>query len=150
MSNITHIFIWKKAPFLRLLIPVIAGIVLQFLIHIPVSVIISFAISLFVILVVFSFLSQSIQFRFKPLQGILISLLLLLFGAYLNWYKDIRNNPEWYGHFTDSTKVFVATVAEPLQQTAKSFKAIASVERVIINKSEQKCEGKLLIYFSKG
>jgi len=44
--------------------------------HVAASLIVSFAIILIVIRVVFSYLPQSKQFHYKPLQGILLSLLL--------------------------------------------------------------------------
>ncbi len=47
------------------------------------------------------------------------------------------------------TSFIVATITEPLQQKAKSFKATASADALIINNKEIKTEGKFLIYFSK-
>ncbi len=149
MSNSYDIFIWKKAPFLRLLIPVMAGILLQFYFQTPVSTIIFFAIVLAVLLYVFSFLPQSMQFRFKPVRGILITLLLLLFGSYFVWHKNTRNDSQWYGHFTNGQTFIVATIAEPLQEKAKSFKATANADAIILNEKERKTHGRFLIYFSK-
>ena len=149
MRNSYHIFIWKKAPFLRLLVPVITGILFGFYFNPDISVIIFSAIVLFALLAAFRFLPKSIQFQFKATQGILISMLLILFGSYLTWHKDIRNESAWYGRFHDQKKFIVATIAEPLQDKPKSLKAIANADAVILNNTVEKVTGKFLIYFSK-
>ncbi len=149
MSRFNHIFIWKRAPFLRLLIPLIAGILLAFYLPLPVLLIMSSAIILMILLVVFFLLPESIQFRYKPVQGILIFLLLIVFGVSITWQKDIRNDSRWYGHFYKGKSFIVATIAEPLQAKANSLKAIANADAIILNKIEQKTAGRFLIYFSK-
>jgi len=149
MRNSYHIFIWKKAPFLRLLVPVITGIVFQFYFKTDVSSIIIWAIALVLPFIIFSFLPEATRFRFRIIQGILISLLLFLLGSFMTWQKDVRSNSDWYGKYTSQKSLMVATIAEPLQEKAKSFKAIVNANAVIINKKELKTTGKVLIYFSK-
>lgn len=149
MRNYYHIFIWKKAPFLRLLIPVISGIVLQFYVHTPISSIAYLAIISAILLSIFSLLPASTRFRFQVIQGLLISLILILLGSYLEWHKDIRNDAIWYGKFRTSKKIIIATITEPLQEKAKSFKAVVNSDAVIVNGKEQETTGKFLVYFSK-
>ncbi len=149
MRNSYHIFIWKKAPFLRILVPVIAGIIFQFYIQPGISLLLFSTIIFATLLVFFSFLAEAIRFRFRVVQGVLISLMLVLFGTYISWQKDVRNDPNWYGKYRSQKSLIVATIAEPLQEKAKSFKAIANASSVIINKEARKTTGKFLIYFSK-
>ncbi|MGN6800560.1 MAG: ComEC/Rec2 family competence protein [Ginsengibacter sp.] len=149
MSKSYHIFIWKKAPFLRLLIPLLAGIITEFYLQIHASQLLVIAVVIFCFLVVFSFLPTSFQFRFKPLQGLLLSLLLLLLGSFLTWNKDVRNHSHWFGHFTNPRSLIVATISEPPQEKAKSFKAVAIVNKVLKNDSLHRTQGKILLYFQK-
>jgi competence protein ComEC len=149
MSKSYRIFIWKKAPFLRLLIPLLAGIILEFYLNISASPLLLVAGASACLLISFSFLPMSIQFRFKPVQGIILSFLLLLLGSLLTWNKDARNHTDWYGHFTSSKSVIVATIIEPPQEKAKSFKAIAIANKVLNNDSLQTTQGKFLLYFQK-
>jgi len=51
-----HIFTWKKAPFLRLLVPLIIGIVLQFYAGIKIEIIIYTAVIACLFFFAFSFL----------------------------------------------------------------------------------------------
>jgi competence protein ComEC len=149
MSNDYHIFIWKRAPFLRLLSPFIAGIIFQFYMHAAGYTLIFFAIAAVFFLFVFSFLSQAIRFRFKFMQGMLLSLLLLLLGSFVTLHNDVRNQDNWYGHFTVGKTLIVATITEPLQEKANSFKATAAADVVIENGKLHRTAGKILIYFSK-
>jgi competence protein ComEC len=149
MRKSFHIFIWKKAPFLRLLIPVICGILFQFYFKIPINIITVSAIILLPIFILFTFLPEAIHFRFKMIQGILISLFLILFGSLITWQKDVRNQPKWYGNFGDSGGFMVATINEPPVEKAKSFKALASVGSVINKGVQRNTKGKILFYFSK-
>ena len=149
MRKSFHIFIWKKAPFLRLLIPVICGILFQFYFKIPINIIAVSAIILLPIFILFTFLPEAIRFRFKMIQGILISLFLILFGSLITWQKDVRNQPKWYGNFIDSGGFMVARINEPPVEKAKSFKALASVETVINKGVQRHTKGKILFYFFK-
>ena len=149
MRNSNHIFIWKKAPFLRLLVPVIVGIIFQFYFKTDVTSTILWAVALVMLFIIFSFLPEATRFRFKVIQGILISLLLILFGSFITWQKEVRNDSNWYGKYSSQKSLIVATIAEPLQEKAKSFKAIANANAVVINTKERKTTGKFLIYFSK-
>ncbi|MDE3182704.1 MAG: ComEC/Rec2 family competence protein [Bacteroidota bacterium] len=149
MRNSYHIFIWKKAPFLRLLILVVFGILFQFYFTIPINIITVSAIFLFLAFCIFSFLPEAIRFRFKVVQGILISLFLISFGSLITWQKDVRNQSGWYGNYIDSGSFLVAMINEPPVEKAKSFKALASVEIVINKKVQRKSIGKALFYFAK-
>jgi competence protein ComEC len=149
MRKSYHIFIWKKAPFLRLLIPVIVGIIFQFYFKIPINIITVSAIILLLTLILFAFLPEAIRFRFKVIQGILISLFIISFGSLITWQKDVRNHSGWYGNYIDSGSFIVATINEPPVEKAKSFKALASVETVINKGVRRNAKGKVLFYFAK-
>jgi competence protein ComEC len=143
------IFIWKKAPFLRLLIPVIIGIIFQFYSKTGITIITSVTVFFLTTFFLFSFLPDAVRFRFRLIQGIIISLFLIAFGSLITWQKDARNGTGWYGKYVDPQSFVVATIDEPPVEKAKSFKAIASAETVINKGKQQKTSGKVLIYFDK-
>ncbi len=121
MRKSNHIFIWKKAPFLRLLLPVICGIVLAFYAKLSIHFNHFFSINFRLLAILFSFLPEVFRFRFKVIQGILISLLLLLFASFITWQKDVRNKADWYGKYNNKNSFIVATITEPLQAKSKIF-----------------------------
>ena len=131
MKKSYPIFTWKKAPFLRLLVPLIFGIILQFYAGIKIEVIIYATVAATLFFFGFNLLSESFRFRFRVLQGINITILLIAIGCLLSWQKDVRNHSDWYGKYSDSSNFIIATVNEPPVEKAKSVKAIVSAERII-------------------
>jgi competence protein ComEC len=149
MSKHPDIPIWKTAPFLRILPPLIAGILLQWYLQIPLLPIL-FGIGCFTIaLLLFSLLPDAVKFKTFSLRGVIIILLWLAVGAFLSWQKDIRHQEKWYGNFYQDSSYIIATINEPVVEKTKSYKADALVEAVVTNDSSISCKGKLLLYFSK-
>lgn len=144
-----HIPLWKTAPIIRLLVPMLWGIAVEWYGAISFASILYCLFVGILLLFGFYFLPISIQFLWKPLRGILISLLLLFVGAMLCWQKDIRHQLDWYGNFYHSQDYVVARILEPLIEKPKSYKSIAMVESLIRNDSIISCTGQAVIYFSR-
>src|SRR5687767_13152831 len=105
----TWIPIWKKAPFLRLLLPLILGILLQWSFQFEWIQIIIAVISLLSALVAFRLLPLFLRFKLQALQGIFINLILLVLGLILTYQKDIRNNQNWFGNLYHDSDYIIAT-----------------------------------------
>lgn len=149
MAKVYSIFIWKKAPFLRLMLPVLSGILFEYYGNIKLPEIIYGGIIVLVLFIAFSFLPEALRYRFRWLQGILISMFLVIFGLLITWQKDIRNHKNWYGNNYNNQSFLIATINEPPVEKAKSYKAIAAVETYIANDSQRTVQGKILLYFAK-
>jgi competence protein ComEC len=144
-----NIPIWKTAPFLRILPPLIVGILLQWYLKVLLLPIL-FGIACFTIaLLLFSLLPDAVRFKIFPIRGVVINLLWLAAGALLSWQKDIRHNENWYGNFYTDSSYIIATINEPVVEKTKSYKADAIVQAVVTNDAAVSCEGKILLYFSK-
>lgn len=149
MRKSYQIFIWKKAPFLRLLAPLIAGIIFQFHLGVTVFGIIFFGITACALLLLFSFLPAAFRFRFKIGQGVFLSLILVAFGALLTSQNDVKNESIGNKNLIDSGSYLVATINEPPVEKPKSYKALVTVEVIKNNKLSQKIKGNALVYFAK-
>ena len=149
MSKSNHLFIWKKAPFVRLLLPLIAGIILQFYFKFQFNVIAIAAIILLFLFINFSFLPEAFRFRFRIIQGFIISIFLIALGAFITWQKDNRNDSEWYGNVKSSENFLVATINEPPVEKAKSYKALVTIKSCLNKGFHRNVKGKALIYFAK-
>jgi len=141
--------VWKKAPFIRLLLPLVAGIILQWYVQFPAVVIITAIISFSVSFCLFLLLPVAVRFKWQALQGFIIHLLIISFGLLLTWQKDIRHNNNWYGNYYKDSSFLIVRIDEPLVEKNKSFKAEGYVESVIKKDTNIPCKGKLLLYFSK-
>ena len=141
--------IWKKAPFIRLLLPIVIGILVQWTYAFDEPVILFAIFSFGLALALFRFLPLSIRFKFQTLQGFILNLILIAFGLLITHQKDIRNRPEWFGNNYHDSDYLVVTVNEPLVEKNKSFKADAIITNVVHNKSVLSTTGKVILYFKK-
>ncbi len=148
MPNHHQPYFWKKMPFVRLIIPFGAGILIQW--YFDFSSFPLLAIAGFATLAIFIFfrLPFAVMYTYRWLPGISINFLLIVIGAFITYNKDIRKKPGWIGHYSRDSLAVLATLQEPLVEKAKTYKAEAAVEAV--NKGEWKnATGNVLIYFSK-
>lgn len=141
--------LWKKTPFIRLLLPLVAGIILQWYIQVSAVVILTALASFSISFLLFLLLPLALRFKLQALQGFVIHLLLISFGLLVTWQKDVRHNNNWYGNYYRNSSYLVVRINEPLVEKNKSFKADGYVESIIQNDTSVACKGKLLLYFSK-
>lgn len=140
---------WKSSPFVRLLLPLMVGIVLQWYLQFSLLFIIFSSICFLITFLLFRFLPLSVHFKVQWLQGISINLLLLSFGLFITWQKDIRNHADWFGNYYQNKDQLIVKVDEPLITKERSYKANASVKALIDNDSGINYKGKLILYLSK-
>ena len=127
--------IWKITPFLRILLPLVAGIIIQWYFQVSLDFIILALASFTIAFSLFYFLPLSLRFKISFLQGNLLNCMVLVIGLLITWNKDVRHTADWYGnYYTDSSYVIVR-IDEPLIEKTKSFKADGFVEAVINNEN---------------
>lgn len=149
MQQLYKIPFWKNAPFIRLLLPLITGILIQWYWQMPLPFIIVSFISFSFSFFLFYLLPRILKFKLQALHGISLQLLLVSLGLLITWQKNIRNDAAWYGNYYSGDNYLVVRIDEPLTEKAKSFKADGYVEAVMQNGKTVPCKGKLLLYFSK-
>jgi competence protein ComEC len=141
--------IWKESPFIRLVIPLIAGIAYQW--YWPVSVLFLWLLLAFsaMALWVFSMQPLSRQYRAQWYNGTWLHAMLFTTGSLLIYYKDIRHqNTSITSQYTAGNAVLV-TIEEPLSEKNQSYKTLASVQAVLPDRSINKASGKIILYFQK-
>lgn len=144
-----NIPIWKTAPFIRILPPLIAGILLQWYLQVSLLFIVIAIVSFSIGLLLYELLPTATKFSFPALRGICILLLWMAGGALLSWKQNVNNNPNWYGKFYTDSSYIIATINEPVVEKTKSYKADAIVEAIVTDGKTKTCEGKILLYFAK-
>jgi competence protein ComEC len=141
--------VWQSSPFIRLLLPLIAGILLQWHFNINAAwcwctLVILFVATVFIV-------RRKLSFLFKQywLAGVMLTICIALTGALLCYYHNMINDGEWVGwHYKTGAAVLV-TVDEPLSAKPKSYKANATINAVVCNKKWKAVKGKMVIYFKK-
>ena len=149
MARAFRIYLWKKVPFLRIVIPFIAGIVSGYYFNIAIQPAFASAVIIIILFILFSILPERLRFQYKALQGILICLFIAVTGMILTWNKDVRNQEKFYGNFVTDSSLLLVSLQEPPVEKAKTYKAIASVKGVINNDKILNTTGKVILYFAK-
>ena len=149
MSKPFDIPIWKKAPFIRLLLPLIAGILLEWHLKVPALIGLVAVISFFIAYLLFFLFPFAVQFKLHVIRSVILNLLLISAGVLITWQKDAQHNNNWFGQRYENGDYLIVRINEPPVEKAKSFKAEGYVEAVIHNNETSKCEGKILLYFAK-
>ncbi|MBA2500712.1 MAG: ComEC/Rec2 family competence protein [Chitinophagaceae bacterium] len=141
--------ILKRAPFIRLLLPLMAGIILQWHQQLPVLMIITVLVSAGIFSVALFLLPLFKKYQSGWLAGLFISLVFASFGALLVRTQDIRNNPDWLGNHYEPGQLMVLSLQEDPVQKKKSYKAVASVRWIKQGDTLKKITGDVIIYFQK-
>jgi competence protein ComEC len=140
--------IWKAAPFLRLLLPLCAGIVLQRYKQPDPGEIFIFMLCFGIAYFLFLLLPLSVRYKLRSFQGLMVMILLAGVGAGVTWKNDVRHDKNWYGNHYHTGDRLVVRIDEPPAERSRSIKAVGVVESVVHKDSVVACKGKLLLYFS--
>lgn len=141
-------YFWSKAPFVRLLTALIAGIVLQWQFKFSLSLLITLFSINFLLSFLYFFSPVKFKFRFSHLNGVSINLLIASAAAILVWFHNVRHDKNWIGNYADSHYT-VATIEEPLVEKTNSFKALAQVDGTYSENKLSSKAGKIILYFKK-
>jgi competence protein ComEC len=140
---------WKRVPFIRLIIPLISGIILQFHFQFHLRMLFVTGSVLAFITIVYYFLPFSARYTFRWLFGVGVNMVLVMLGSGFIYLHDIRHKSDWAGRFSDENTIVLTTLKEAPVEKAKTYKAQASVEAVNVNGEWKAATGNILMYFSK-
>ncbi len=143
------IYIWKKAPFIRILISLITGILIQWYLQLGPLVWCTVLLGCTAFGVLFFYIPLANRYKLGFLNGGFLLTSFVTIGALLTWNHDIRNSKNWMGHYYHSPALLVATLDETPVEKTKSFKANASISTVIENGKNTPVNGKVILYFKK-
>lgn len=138
---------WKSIPFLRLLLPLIAGILAAW--YFQISLLIAACIALA------SLLSLALHLLLKKKRGTSLlfgtsaHLVIIALAVVLVNCKQPSFNKNWIGHHAAKADAVVIRLLEPLSEKEKSFKALAEFISLKKDKHTIPVSGKLMLYFRK-
>lgn len=134
---------------LRLLIPFIAGILLQWYLPLPFIIFFLSASIALVLLACFFFLPVFKRYKLSVLNGLATSILFISTGSALTWQRNITHNTSWFGHTYQDSATVLVTLDEPLVEKTNSMKAEAAVSGLIRRNQVNYTTGKIIIYIKK-
>lgn len=140
--------IWKTVPMLRLLLPLIAGILLQYYFNIQLTVISVFFIVAVTTFFVFNLSNTSIKFKLSSLTGIYVNLIFISLGSGISFLKNTEHNENSIAKNYTNNDVVIVSIQEGLIEKTKSFKTLAKAE-IILTHQIKAVKGNVLLYFKK-
>src|SRR5688572_3626089 len=140
---------WKKAPFIRFLLPLIAGIVLQWNLQISPGVLWILLFVSSITTITFFLIPFFERYKLSAVSGLAITLLFIALGGLLSWYKNIQHDKNWFGKKYKNENALIVTLIENPVEKTKSYKANASVDHILLNDSCIKTKGTIILYFKK-
>ncbi|MCU0321256.1 MAG: ComEC family competence protein [Chitinophagaceae bacterium] len=141
--------IYKTIPIFRLLLPLIAGILLQYHLTISITPFYGLGVLGIVLLGIYQLLSITKKFANSWLSGIAILLIFLSLGGIISFQKNIEHRSSWIGKYYQQGLAVKVTLQEQIVVKPKSYKALAKANAVLINGTWQPIEGDVLLYFKK-
>ena len=105
---------WKKIPFVKLLLAMMASILVQWHFQIGVKNWWLILLISFIAVISFFFVPFFNRYKLAFVTGIFTGILFFSVGALLAWEKDIRNNKQWLGNFYKEKDALVVTLDETL------------------------------------
>ena len=141
--------IWKQAPFIRIIIPLIIGICIQWYLPFSIVIIIALLTISFAGFYLFYLLPIQLRYKFQFIQSSLLYFLVVALAMLLTWNNDYKNNHYWYGKNYNKGDFLLARIDEPLSEKLHSFKAIVFVKAIVNDKKIIPAKGKLLVFFKK-
>ncbi len=138
---------WREVPFIRLLLPFTAGILL--------AIQFNFALPFFhlilsgLLLLAFAIGRKRGGFRLRWLFGVLLNLLLLLLGYQLTWHHNELNHPNHISHYLAEKNLIIGKV-DKMPVIKERVKIQLAVKGISANSdSIQQCIGSVLLFLPK-
>lgn len=135
---------WREYPFVRLLLPLILGILFSawWKMAIPDYVFI------FLSLPLIGFTYFRSNYKYQHFYGFFVTLLFFFLGISLGYHADESRKPDHYHHFLKEQNEMVATVTD-IRETAKSYRVELAIKAVNGAPEGQPVSGRLLSYMEQ-
>lgn len=140
---------WKSIPFVRILLPLIAGILLQWKLAVGILPLTIGFVLIILLLLIVNFLPNVWQYQLQTFQGFNTIICCCIAGMLLASVHKMDNQPNWIGNYPLTQTAVLVTVEEPLVEKAKTYKAVASTKAIFINHQWKNVSGKIILYFKK-
>lgn len=140
---------WQEAAFLRLIIPLIAGIICAW--YLPSSLVLPFFPTVGILLGIVSCFIAIINVRAIPpaVASSVLYVLLFLTGGILTLFHDAEHRTDFAGRQLNDSSLVVLRLREPLVEKPASWKAEADIIRVINDRAYHHTTGRAILYFQK-
>ncbi|MES2372253.1 MAG: ComEC/Rec2 family competence protein [Bacteroidota bacterium] len=139
---------WRSVPFIRLLVPLTAGIVLSQYHQLSLHLLIFLSL-LSILALILTRLASKLRYRLRWITGLSLNLLFFCMGCLLMYFQNIENDKRWIGNYALKATAVSVTLQGPLVVKPNSYKALAKLESAFVDGEWMIVKGVILIYFKK-
>ena len=140
-------YIWERVPFLRLLLPLVVGILCyRYFSGFDLSVALAVVFVSTLLFGVFAF-TKSIKKPVQYLRFASLHIALIAAAWTLCYCNDIRNNKDWFAN--ERAEAFIARVVSTPAEKEKTWKLEVEVLRTIAGSTVKASDGKAFVYVYK-
>ena len=143
-------YIWNKAPFIRLILPFLFGILIA--IYFPFQIKFSLFIIIimaFILAIVMLFPIFTSSYRKSWWFGLLVNGSLFLFSFQLTILKTEKFSDNHFSKYTNGTQLASCRLTEQYLEKEKSLKVIVQVQAIKQGKNWKNTSGKAMLFFKK-
>lgn len=145
------VFNWDTVPLLRILFPLVIGILLFINFDLPshftsthLIIIVSLVISILLLI-----RRRTLGIRYRWIFGTLATFLLIVIGYVRTQQSTNILQKEHFSRFLEDSSYVLMQIETPLEEKEKTFKAEVKILQVVNNLHSQLTTGKALVYFQK-
>jgi competence protein ComEC len=141
---------WSKYPFIRILLPLSAGILLCYFIrfvHIQFGVIIPLA-ALIILISFNSILADKLSYGFRWLTGLLFNLTIVIIGYCMMANTFLENLPDHFSNLPVKAEAYIAKTTSNPQSAKKYYKVPILITAINSNGKIIPCTGRVMCYIS--
>lgn len=142
--------IWSQIPFLRLLLPFIAGILTEVYSGWKFDELNYIILSFFLIIAIFVFIKQlNVSYAHSWIFGTFIAITLFLSGFQITFLNTDKFKEDHFSNYFDGAELFYVQTNEPYLEKEKSYKISVNVLAVKKNGKWIHTRGNAMCYFKK-
>jgi len=140
--------VWKTVPFLRLFLPLISGLLLEYYTPFSANFLFLFFFLSLIVLTLYNRLPVLIKFHAQWVCGIAVQVIFISLGSVImHLHLDQPLAESTYYHNSDKNYLIIRIMTEPVQKRS-AYKCLARIECLIKNQTCFNQNEKVLIYFS--
>jgi competence protein ComEC len=139
---------WQTVPFVRILLPFIAGILIAVYAETGLLTVMLFSAAAVFVHVFLTWSSLGRSYNYRWFHGLVINLIFLTAGIAFVQLKSELSAEDHFSKFREYDFA-VVTITEPPVQKAKSFKLLGRVSSLIGDSGEIAVSGNILLYLEK-
>ena len=142
---------WERAPFFRLLVPLIAGIALYPKSQIDSNIVYTIILSAVISIAIYIFVASGklISHIYRWVSFISMHAAIFLLAWLLCYFSDVRNNQHWFGHSIDTAEQYRIQLTQPAVEKDKTWKLTVNVISSIKDNKVSAARGEAFVYVYK-